>query len=220
MDSSRVSAVIPVYNGALYIEEALASVYAQTHQPYEIIVVDDGSVDDSAAIAERAGVRCIRRAHEGAAAARNAGVQAATGDYIAFLDADDVWMPAKTVLQLGVLRGGKVDMVFGQVQQFGDAAGEYPVEQGYSAGAMLVRRSDFLRVGWFSTEWMVGEFIDWYARATELGLQSALVPELVLRRRLHSDNLGVRERSAQVDYTRVLRAALQRRRNSNDTSIL
>jgi hypothetical protein len=81
---------------------------------------------------------------------------------------------------------------------------------------MLARREAFQRTGPFATDLKVGEFIDWYARAKDLAIESVLVPEVVLRRRLHDTNTGIRERDNLVDYTRVLRAALARRRASGE----
>lgn len=93
--SSAISVVIPCYNAEEYLAEAIRSAVSQTKTPSEIIVVDDGSTDSSARIAEQCGplVRVIRQDNRGASAARNAGVRAAAGDWIAFLDADDVWAP-------------------------------------------------------------------------------------------------------------------------------
>ena len=211
---ARVSVVIPVYNGAKYLGEAIASVRAQTHSPYEVIVVDDGSTDNSAAVAEQAGVVCIRREHAGAGAARNSGVEKASGEFLAFVDADDLWTPDKTERQLKVLLNEPVDMVFGHVQQFTERTVS-AAEAGYVPGTLLMRRAKFLEIGLFSTQWTVGEFIDWYARAADSGLQSRLIPEVVLKRRVHDTNLGVRERASHTDYTRVVRAALHRRRGAS-----
>jgi glycosyltransferase involved in cell wall biosynthesis len=93
----RVSIVIAVYNGAPTIERALASVFAQTYTDYEVIVVNDGSTDDTAAVLARFGdrIRVITQSNRGLSAARNAGVRASTGEYVAFLDDDDEWMPEK-----------------------------------------------------------------------------------------------------------------------------
>jgi hypothetical protein len=77
---------------------------------------------------------------------------------------------------------------------------------------MLVRRPAFERVGLFETGWRVGEFISWYLRATEAGLRTLMLPEVVLRRRLHETNQGIRERGAATDYVRILKASLDRRR--------
>jgi glycosyltransferase involved in cell wall biosynthesis len=90
-----VSVVIPAYNEEARIREALASVRAQTVQPYEIVVVDDGSTDRTASIARAAGARVIEQPNRGLAAARNAGIRAAGAPWIAFLDADDHFFPHK-----------------------------------------------------------------------------------------------------------------------------
>ncbi|MGA2392545.1 MAG: glycosyltransferase [Candidatus Lustribacter sp.] len=92
----EISVVIPAYNAAAHLEATLASVAAQLEAPAEVIVVDDGSTDATAAIAAAAGAHVIRQANGGVSAARNAGVGAARSDWIAFLDADDRWLPAFT----------------------------------------------------------------------------------------------------------------------------
>jgi glycosyltransferase involved in cell wall biosynthesis len=103
--SPTVSVVIPCYNAACFLHETLASVLRQTHPPLEVIVVDDGSTDNSAAIAESFGpcVRVIRQKNQGESVARNRGIDEAKGDWIAFLDADDFWEPTKLERQLGVI---------------------------------------------------------------------------------------------------------------------
>ena len=95
--SPRVSIVIAVYNGATTVGRALASVFAQTYADYEVIVVNDGSTDDTAAVLARFGdkIRVITQSNRGLSAARNAGVRVSTGEYVAFLDDDDEWMLEK-----------------------------------------------------------------------------------------------------------------------------
>ena len=101
----RVSIVIAVYNGAATVGRALASVFAQTYTDYEVIVVNDGSTDDTAAVLARFGerIRVITQGNRGLSAARNAGVRASTGEYVAFLDDDDEWMPEKLARCVPVL---------------------------------------------------------------------------------------------------------------------
>jgi GT2 family glycosyltransferase len=98
-----VSVVIPAYNAAAFLAETLATVTAQSVPPAEIIVVDDGSTDDTAGIARRAGARVVRTPNRGPPGARNAGIAAARGRWIALLDADDLWHPRKLALQLDAL---------------------------------------------------------------------------------------------------------------------
>lgn len=95
MGAESVSVVVPAYNGARYIEEALRSILAQTRQPCEIIVVDDGSTDDTAVVVQTVGhaIRYLSQRNMGLAAARNTGIRNSRGDTIALLDADDLWEP-------------------------------------------------------------------------------------------------------------------------------
>lgn len=122
MTRLRISAVIPCYNGAAFLEEALRSVLAQTRAPDEILVVDDGSTDDSASIARRAGATCITLAqNSGPGAARNHGISRASGDLIAFLDADDFWMPTHLADVASLLeRYPESPVAFSRIHRFGD----------------------------------------------------------------------------------------------------
>src|SRR5438445_2990879 len=106
--SVKVSVVIPTYNRARVVGEAIESALAQTHGNLEAIVIDDGSTDDTA---ERVGrlrdprLRYLGRAHAGVSSARNAGIAAATGDLVSFLDSDDLWKPDKLAAEVAALAG-------------------------------------------------------------------------------------------------------------------
>jgi glycosyltransferase involved in cell wall biosynthesis len=220
-----VSVVIPVRDGERYVAEAVESVLAQTLPGVEPIVVDDGSQDATPEVLRSlaARVRVVRQERTGAAAALNRGVGLARGGLLAFLDADDLWVPDKLALQTGALelRPG-LDLVFGHVRQFHspDLTGEQRAAiacpsdpaPGLSKGTMLVRREAFARVGPFDTTWRVGDFVDWYARATEAGLSSEMLPDVLMLRRLHPGNTTLKAPDAHVDYARIARAALKRRR--------
>ena len=221
----QVSVMIGVYNGARYLGEAIESVLAQTHPVHELIVVDDGSTDESGAVAGGYGppVRCIRQERGGMAAARNRAIEEASGSYFAFLDADDRFPPEKLERQLAAFDGDpNLDVVYGHVTEFLspdlDPEALALLRQPKhdvpwpTPNLMLVKREAFFRVGLFSTDLRVGIGVDWYARATELGLKSAVPPVVVLERRLHADNNGIRERQFKPQYLHVLKEALDRRR--------
>lgn len=221
---SRISAITPVFNGERYLAEAVGSIRAQTLQPSEIIVVNDGSTDRSSGIAGSIpGVRCLDIAHAGVGAARNHGVRAATGAYLTFLDADDVWLPrAMEVLLAPLLADPRLDAVFGGVEHFvsDDCSEEvrrkYFVQQQNSAGklsgAMLIRAGSFHRAGMFDENRSV-DFVGWYLRAQEANLRMTTIEEVVLRRRIHGENASIRRQSeVRQDYLSLLRDSLARRR--------
>jgi glycosyltransferase involved in cell wall biosynthesis len=228
MSSERlVSVMIPAYNAAAYLGEAIESVFAQTYRPVEVIVVDDGSDDGTGDVARSYGdrVRFVRQQRGGNGAARNAAVALARGQYYAFLDADDRFVEAKLERQREALDAdGELDVVFGLVREF--VSPELPPEvqaairapaqpqPWASPNLMLIRRESFERVGPFATNLRVGVTVDWYARATEAGLKSLVLPEVVLERRLHTQNNGIREQDARSQYIQVLKASIDRRRQA------
>jgi len=133
-DTPRVSVVIPCYNGKRFISDAIESVLRQTWEDFELVIVDDGSVDTSVDIIKRYlrddRVRLIQHdSNRGIAAARNTGIQNATGDYIGFLDQDDLWREDKLAVQLGRSEykiGDRVDVVFSDVNIEHVGAGRDP----------------------------------------------------------------------------------------------
>jgi len=115
----KISVVIPAYNAARFLPRCLESVFAQTLKPLEVIVVDDGSTDNTAAVAEELGATVLRRPNGGPGAARNAGIQFATGEWIALLDADDLWAAEKLERQAACIRPETV-LVYAGVRNFDD----------------------------------------------------------------------------------------------------
>ena len=119
---SLVSVVVPAYNCADYIGDALSSIFEQTYQPLEVIVVDDGSTDFTAKIVKSyRTVRYIHQSNGGPSRARNRGIHVAAGEYIAFLDADDLWPPDKLREQVAALKAQpRAGLVFGDMRCFAD----------------------------------------------------------------------------------------------------
>lgn len=223
-----IDAIVPIYNREAYLAETLESILNQSLSPREIIVVDDGSTDRGGEIAKSfPAVRYHYQTNQGAAIARNTGIQLATGDFLAFLDSDDRWMPDKLERQIAAFtENPKLDMVFGHVRQFFSSDLDEVMRQktriprevmpGYHVGTMLIRREAFFRVGRFETDLQQGEFISWYLRAIEAGLQSAMLPEVIMERRIHQTNLG---RNPEIDrgvFARILKASLDRRRAAGE----
>lgn len=226
MDSSRISVIVPVYNAELYLREALQSLLDQTKKPDEIIVIDDGSTDDSANIAREfgSGIRYWFQENQGPGAALNSGLAKATGDYFAFIGADDLWHKEKLELQLASFDASpNLDIAFGHVKQF--ISPELDDNQketiycppdampGFATSTMLIKRNSFSQVGVFEDKWEVGEFIDWFARANDRGLNNVMIPQIIYFRRLHTSNLTISKRDSYVDYARIIKASLDRRRN-------
>ena len=221
----RISTLIPVYNAERYVAAALDSVLSQTLPPDEIIVVD-GSTDGTPDVLRNyAGqIRIICKENRGVAHALNAALDVATGDTLAFLDADDLWLPEKLRVQAAALSADdKLEAVFGMVQQFASPdldpqdAQRYAIpaepQPGISKTALLIRRRAFDRIGYFGEEYGSADFIDWYARANVLGLVSRMLPDLVVMRRHHPGNLGRRLRSEQQSETlEILKRSLDMRR--------
>lgn len=226
MTRPLISVMIGVYDAERYLAEAIDSVFAQSYRPLELIVVDDGSDDGSGEVARRYGDKLTyaRQENAGNGSARNHAVRLASGDLFAFLDADDRFLSGKLERQYEALDGdADLDAVFGHVREFVSpelteaerASVRPPAEQPLpwtAPNLMLIRRESFARVGPFSEDVKVGVTVDWYARAMEAGLRSAILPEVVLERRLHLTNNGLRERDSRQQYLHVLKASLDRRR--------
>ena len=221
MTSAPISVVIPAFNAARYITAAIESVFAQVLQPSEIIVVDDGSSDGTGELVRQwSNVILVRQDNAGVAAALNHGIRLARGELIAFLSADDVWLSEKLQLQFAVARQPN-HLVFGHMRHF--ISPELSVEAAkslvcppapmpaFSAGTLLTRLDAFATVGPLSENFAVGEFMEWYGRATDKGLRSIMLDQVVSRRRVHASNHSTAT-LREASYAPVLHAILARRR--------
>jgi len=223
----NVSAVLAVHDGARYLAESLDSMLAEPEVD-EVIVVDDGSTDATPEILRSYGSRIsvLAQAQAGQPAALNRGVAAASGELLAFQDADDLWPAGRISLLLAALAtsGGEVDGAYGCVEQFlsPDADAERvrrvrlvqtPKPTPLLANTLLRRRA-FLRVGPLDAGLRTGAALDWMSRARAAGLRFAAISDTTLLRRVHDDNLGrhVGRDHRNRDLLDLLRAHVQRQR--------
>lgn len=224
--SPLVSVIMPVFNAEPYLREAIDSVLAQTHPSHELICINDGSSDHSPDIIMSYGDKIAfidSHKNEGIGTTRNKGLAVAHGDYIAFMDADDIWERNKLARQVEHMQEHPdVDLLFTYMQCFisPELSDEVkrtracPTEPipGHLAATALTKRNLFDAIGLFDPRWRVGEFIDWYARAKSHGVTIDILSDVLLRRRIHATNIGVRERPALTDYVKIAREALERKR--------
>lgn len=219
-----VSVIIPVYNGAAFIADAVRAVTRQDYSAFEIIVVDDGSTEDIAAALRDVpvDVRLFRQENAGAAAARNRGIRDASGDFIAFLDVDDLWPPGNLGAMVDhLLARPEVDVVRGraQVTRYTTAVepGEYlgnPAESfPHYIGAGVYRRRAFEQVGLFDADLRFGEDTDWYTRAAEKKLAILQLDEVTLFVRRHDGNMTRGKTIVELNQLRLFKKMIDRRRS-------
>lgn len=185
--SADLSVIMPLYNCEPWVEEAVRSVLENADGLLELIVVDDGSTDASAAIvaAMDGPVRLIRQDNAGPAAARNAGLDAARGELIGFLDADDIWTGGSPDPRRLQLEAGR-DCAIGRAQIFtGDPPRDFS-EPLFTVllCTLLMRRETVDRVGRFDDARVPAEDVDWVMRLRESGAQLGRVDDVVARYRL------------------------------------
>lgn len=223
----RISVIIPAFNASLYLAEAIESVLAQTIPADEIIVVDDGSEDETAGVAEKFHrVHVICQPNQGCAVARNTGIATSSGKWLAFLDADDIWLPEKLALQSDYLKlNSSCQAVFGMTENF--FSPELDSEQrsslycppdrlsGITAGAMLIRRDIFFQVGEFNPIMRLSQFIEWFTRFSEAGMKYHVLPDLVMCRRVHLKNTtALKREDVHKNYLKIARSRILHSKNN------
>jgi glycosyltransferase involved in cell wall biosynthesis len=221
-----VTCIVPARNAARYLEAALDSVLAQTYRPIEILLIDDGSEDETASIAgSYEAVTVVSQAPAGPAAARNLGVHLAHGELVAFLDADDLWHADKLAHQVEVLCAHPdLEYCLTHIQNLwephlreeADLFQDHPRGQrlpGYSSGTLLARRMVFATVGQFNPALRYTDLVDWFLRADDLGVPMHMLPDVLTYRRIHGSNLHrVEETACGTEFLRLARSLLLARR--------
>ena len=222
-----LSIILPVFNSEQYVTEAIRSLQAQAVTDWELICVDDGSTDQSVervlALNEPR-LRLIRQTNQGPAAARNRGLEQAQGDFIAFIDADDLWPADKLARQFAVFtETPAVEVVVGLVQYHFAEGVQVPAYRFthednrvfyYQMGAGLYRKAIFERVGGFNEAFRQSEDVDWYMRLKEQGIALRTLEYTTLLYRIHDHNMTKESTLTTNGLMQVLRNSLSRRRQS------
>ncbi len=219
--SETLSVIIPAYQAEKYISQAVDSVRKQAWEgKTEIIVIDDGSADQTAQAAEALGVKVLCKEQGGAASARNAGLRASTGELILLLDADDVLTDGALNAMYNALTD-EIDAVFSMAEDFispelteAQKAELKPRPAPYGGvlpGCSLIRRRVFDAVGLFDDSMKSGETVAWQLKLRDTGIKTVQIPVVTLKRRLHLTNTGrLHQKREMADYAALLRKRMKR----------
>jgi glycosyltransferase involved in cell wall biosynthesis len=225
-----VSVILPVKNGAQYLEESLRSVLAQDHKPCEITVLDNDSTDETESIARQFaadGVRLVvNHPPLGIAASWNLGIRLSHGELLAFASYDDIWISHKLRKQAECLAAQpELDYCIALVRTFLDSTITVPPHgfpsellgaavPGYLPETLMARRRAFERVGYFDSSFLQ-EDTEWYVRARDAGLKMTVVEEVLVYKRLHGNSTtysAARAQQWRQDMLRIVKKTLERGR--------
>lgn len=219
----KLSVIIPAYNAEDYLTEAIMSVKGQNWSgATEIIIIDDGSVDGTVSIAKALGDIVLRKDRGGAASARNMGINAATGNFIFLLDADDILENNAFERLYDPFRSDQdVMAVFGKARDF--ISPELTLEQkktllsrkgsygGVLPGCSFIRHELFEKIGMFDESLKTGETVAWQMELREGDFLVVNLDHVILNRRLHMNNTGrVAAQQEMLDYAKILRRRMKK----------
>jgi glycosyltransferase involved in cell wall biosynthesis len=224
-----VSVIIPVYNGQKYLAATIESVIQQTYQPLEIIVIDDGSTDNSTAIARSySEVNYIYQNNQGVAVARNTGIANSQGEFIAFIDQDDLWTSNKLAVQIDyLLKHPNLAYTITKMRTFLESDIDKPAWlkaefldsdiSAYIVGSLVAHRFIFNQIGKFNPIYKFGNDSDWFFRAIDAGFPATVIPEMLLYKRIHDANESHKIQAMTEDMLKLIRASIQRKRQQKLT---
>ena len=224
--AEQISVVIPVFNAERFVAEAIESALTQSYSPLEIIVIDDGSTDDTESVVKNmdGNIRYEYQENQGPSRARNKGIELAEGNFLAFLDADDVWLPWHLSNHLELFNEFKnLDISVGLTCELEfDKASDVDLKKAeknsilhLSLCTSLIKKAVFEEVGFFDEDLMMGEDTDWFLKAREKQKTIAISRELHSLYRRHENNSTNNMKMKNFYFFRVFKKAKDRRANSD-----
>lgn len=229
-EPALISCIVPVFNGEKYLQKTMDSILDQSYNPLEIIVVDDGSTDKTAEIVKgyNAYVSYLWQPNKGPTSARNLGLNAAKGEFVTFLDSDDLWHPEKLKRQIDRLHSRpELDICLTHVQNFwiDELADEkYKFRNhrrskllpGYTVNSLFTRLSFFEKIGLFDQELEHSADTEWFLRAEEHDAVVEILPDVLVYRRMHSTNHSrIRASNSLNEYLHLVKRSLDRKRHND-----
>lgn len=229
MEKDLISVIMPVYNGEKFVSQAIESILRQQYQSLQIIVVNDGSTDHSENILRQYedSITYIEQENGGPPSARNRGLKEANGEYITFIDQDDIWHPDKLEIQLlefekhenlQIAIGFSLKLPFSSPDDLNPESLKKRSIFNLLLGSSLIKKSAFEITGNFNKLMLVGDDTDWFIRARENQLPISVHRDLVFYHRLHENNFTKKtDRSKFV--LQLLKQAVDRKKTSDMNAI-
>lgn len=225
---NNVSVILPVFNGVHFLKECIESILNQSFSPDEIIVINDGSTDASQEIIDSyPEIINIKTDNQGVAAARNTGIKLAKGNWITFIDQDDIWTKDSLKSRMNFLqKNPETLIVTGKQKWFLDGIDEIPSwvkpEQmkdnleGYLLGCTLVRKDLFNKYDLFDTSFRYSSDFDWFFRLKDNYVLFHQIDDLVLKKRIHATNESRNSEALLKELSRAIYNSIKRKgQNSN-----
>ncbi len=219
-----VSVILPVFNGGRFLSEAIDSVFEQNYPQLEIIVIDDGSTDNTKEVVASYGdtISYFYQENGGPAKARNLGLSKASGSFVAFIDADDIWVKNKLEMQLaqfeknksiGVVIGLTLKARFLNKEELITSSLNRSVIFQLLLGSSLIRKAVFEQIGGLDEDLFIGDDTDWFNRVKENRIPIAVLREVVQYYRIHEDNITNDKKRFNFFVFKLLQKTKDRKRN-------
>jgi len=232
---NNISVIIPAFNAEKTLSETLDSILAQTRKADEVIIVNDGSTDDTEKVASRHPLApvIISTVNRGASAAINEGIHHSHGELLAFVDADDLWEANKLEFQENRFdEKPEVEVVLTHMEPFicssvpqsssRNLVFKSGPQPGYLVGTMLCHRDVFNRLGSLDVSLKTGYFIEWFDRAKTAGVSFYMLPDVLMKRRIRPGTLSqrtVNQNTLSNDFVEIARRSIIRKRGLNDGTV-